>query len=90
MNIVNLKETLKQLHASLEATGNVDDELKQLLQVLDSDIRQLLDKEETQEPADSEGLADRAQFISAKFAAEHPQLEPVLRELGAILARMGI
>ncbi|MEO8408217.1 MAG: DUF4404 family protein [Oxalobacteraceae bacterium] len=33
---------------------------------------------------------ERSQAISAKFAAEHPQLEPVLRELGQILNRMGI
>lgn len=36
------------------------------------------------------GLAERTQEISAKFAAQHPTLEPALRELGRILSNMGI
>jgi hypothetical protein len=40
--------------------------------------------------SEEEILADRTQKISAKFAVEHPRLEPVLRELGAILQRIGI
>ena len=35
-------------------------------------------------------LVDRSQAISAQFAVRHPQLEPILRELGQILQRMGI
>ena len=89
MTAENLKESLKQLHANLEATGRVDPELKQLLQVLDKDIQQLLGKE-AQDATDASGLADRAQAISAKFAAEHPHVEPVLRDLGNILSSMGI
>ena len=36
------------------------------------------------------GLAERSQEITAKFAARHPRLEPALRELGTMLANMGI
>lgn len=36
------------------------------------------------------GLAERSQEITAKFAAEHPRLEPALRELGRLLSNMGI
>ena len=36
------------------------------------------------------GLAERSQEITAKFAAEHPRLEPALRELGRMLSNMGI
>jgi hypothetical protein len=45
-----------------------------------------------QEPEESTtyGLAERTQEISAKFAAQHPTLEPALRELGRILSNMGI
>ncbi|MDM5177901.1 DUF4404 family protein [Massilia sp. CCM 8695] len=44
------------------------------------------------EPADTTtyGLAERTQEITAKFAAEHPRLEPALRELGRMLSNMGI
>ena len=37
-----------------------------------------------------DGLSVRAQELAARFAAEHPRMEPVLRQLGNILANMGI
>jgi hypothetical protein len=89
MTAETLKESLKQLHASLETTGEIDPELRELLQVLDGDIQALLIKEE-QASSDAIDLAEQAQAISAKFAAEHPRIEPALRDLGNILASMGI
>jgi hypothetical protein len=89
MEINDLKVTLNKLHKELESTGNVDEELKQLLQILDRDIDLLLKKDE-HDPLDAVGLAERSQAISAKFAVEHPRIEPLLRQLGAILERIGI
>lgn len=89
MDTNDLKQSLIKLHANLETTENLDPELKEILQVLDKDIQVLLDKDETDDSIAGE-LVERSQAISAKFAAEHPQLEPVLRELGQILQRMGI
>ena len=91
-----LKESLQQLHSSIETDGPVDEELHGLLQKLDGDIQLLLAKRAAQEQlADLEdsttyGLAERSQELSAKFAVKHPKLEPALRELGEILANMGI
>lgn len=89
MEINDLKVTLNKLHKELESTGNVDNELKQLLQILDRDIDLLL-KKNGHDSLDAVGLAQRSQAISAKFAVEHPRIEPLLRELGAILERIGI
>lgn len=95
-NASNLKQHLKTLHADLASTGEVDAELKDLLRQLDGDIKTLLERR-LQEDAGHEatdsttyGLAERSQEITAKFAARHPRLEPALRELGNILASMGI
>ena len=95
-NASNLKQHLKTLHADLASTGEVDAELKDLLRQLDGDIKTLLERR-LQEDAGHEttdsttyGLAERSQEITAKFAAQHPRLEPALRELGNILASMGI
>lgn len=95
MSNEQLKSTLKELHRHLEsAGGSVDGELKNLLQVLDSDIHELLQKESPAEDtaADAEEgvLASRAQALAARFAAQHPQLEGALRQLGMTLERMGI
>ena len=102
----NLKSHLKSLHANLAQTGEVDDELKGLLHQLDGDIRQLLDKRAgeaaaatglplsaeglPQAESNTFGLAERTQELTARFAAEHPKLEPALRELGRMLSNMGI
>jgi hypothetical protein len=87
----NLKAHLKSLHADLERTGEVDEELHALLHQLDGDIRALLDKRpEADAGSTTYGLAERSQEITAKFAAQHPRLEPALRELGNILSSMGI
>ncbi|OBV40810.1 DUF4404 family protein [Janthinobacterium psychrotolerans] len=95
-----LKESLHQLRSNLESSGPVDEELQGLLHKLDGDIRLLLEKraaleaQEAQESQEAEsttyGLAERSQELSAKFAVKHPKLEPALRELGEILANMGI
>jgi Domain of unknown function (DUF4404) len=89
MNSDNLKDALKRLHANLESSGNVDSELKKLLQVLDSDIHLLIGKE-AQDSAAARGLVERVQFISTKFATRHPHIEPLLREVVDILTGMGI
>ena len=99
-NASNLKQHLKTLRANLASTGEVDAELTDLLQQLDGDIKTLLERRLQQDaavdadPDDLEtttyGLAERSQEITARFAATHPRLEPALRELGTILANMGI
>ena len=92
METEHLKKSLKSLHTHLEGTEQVDVELKQLLQVLNSDIQELLERAPHNEPEESTtfGLSERMQEITAQFAAKHPTLEPALRELGVILTNLGI
>ncbi len=95
-NASNLKQHLKTLHADLASTGEVDAELMDLLRQLDGDIKTLLERRLQEDAGLAEpdtityGLAERSQEITAKFAAKHPRLEPALRELGTMLANMGI
>ena len=81
-----LKDRLANLHERLAATDDVDPELRELLTVLDRDIHKLLEGDDAQ-PDD---LAGRAESAASRFAANHPQLEPILREIAAVLARAGI
>lgn len=88
----DLKAHLKALHASLASAEQVDEELRGLLSQLDADIRSLLEARAAAAPDESQtyGLAERAQELTAQFAARHPRLEPALRELGNMLANLGI
>jgi hypothetical protein len=75
------------------AGGDVDDETQDLLRQLDTDIKQVLERraaDEADADADAFGLSSRAQELTARFAVKHPRLEPALRELGNMLASMGI
>ena len=91
-----LQQRLQTLHSDIASTGEVDPELKALLHRLDGDIKTVLAQREAPGAAAPEpesttyGLAERSQELSAKFAAKHPHLEPALRELGNMLASMGI
>lgn len=85
-----LKSHLRTLHRHLEATGSVDDELEILLRQLDGDIKTVLERRADDPDANTYGLASRTQELTARFALRHPTLEPALRELGNILANMGI
>lgn len=88
-----LKSSLKTLQADLAHAGPVDAELEELLQNLDRDIQALLERNREEHPeggTTTYGLAERSQEISAKFAAEHPKLEPALREIGRMLSNIGV
>ncbi|MGK5080207.1 DUF4404 family protein [Janthinobacterium sp. HLX7-2] len=88
-----LKEALQELKSNLESSGPVDEELHGLLKKLDGDIKLVMEKRavlEQNAETTTYGLAERSQELSAKFAVKHPKLEPALRELGEILANMGI
>jgi len=90
MDRENLKDLLKQLHEGLNSTDQVDTELKTLLHELDADIQHLLSAEKTPDDPIFAGLTERSQALSAQFAAKHPRLEPVLRELGGMLEKIGV
>ncbi|MCX7219664.1 DUF4404 family protein [Undibacterium sp.] len=84
-----LKSLLKQLHEGLLNTEHVDDDVKSLLLNLNNDIHEVLNTDVPDDPIYS-ALSERSQALSARFAAQHPKLEPVLRELGGMLEKMGV
>lgn len=89
MDTQKVKQTLKQLHAELEAGGRPDPELRDILQTLAQDIHRALDQTATPAAGD-DTLEGRAREVSAKFAAQHPYLESTLRDLMDGLGKIGI
>ncbi|MFZ6813506.1 DUF4404 family protein [Undibacterium sp. Rencai35W] len=90
MDKQNLKDLLKQLHEGLQDADTVDVELRSLLEALDKDIVQVLSRDDTAGDPIFTALSERSQALSAQFAAQHPKLEPVLRELGGMLEKIGV
>ena len=85
-----LKQLLTQLHAELHGADSVDAELAALLGTLNQDIRQVLSNQQVPDDPVYAALSERTLSLSATFAAKHPKLEPVLRELASMLAKIGV
>jgi CHASE3 domain sensor protein len=85
-----LKQTIQRLHQQLEQEHKVDPEVRELLTVLDTDIHVLFAEEDASQPLQTEGLVEKAEALAARFAADHPRAEAMMRELVAALAKMGV
>ena len=86
----NLKHLLSQLHEGLHQSQEIDDEVKSLLQTLNQDIDTVLSHDDTPDDPIYAALGERAQELSANFAARHPHVEASLRELADMLGKMGV
>ena len=82
MSKERLNELLKELNRELHETGDLDAETREQLAQLNDDIERLT--------GDSQTALDRAKHIESRFAADHPVVERIARELADILAKMGI
>lgn len=89
MSSRDIKTTLAQLHDALEKTPQLDEDLRELLMEVDTDIHALLSSEEQGE-SEVDGLKERVESLAADFAARHPSTEVFFRELIDALGRMGI
>lgn len=83
-----LKHTLQRLHRELIDATDVDPELEALLATLDDDIHELLAEEAPE--IEVPGVMVSAESLAARFAADHPRAEALVRELIAALGRMGV
>lgn len=75
-----LKALLRELHEELHQVGEIDAETRKILADLNADI----------EDVASVSAAERARSLESRFAAEHPVLERIAREIADLLTKMGI
>ncbi|WP_058022258.1 DUF4404 family protein [Pseudohongiella spirulinae] len=80
-----VKTLLAQLQAELSKAEDLDEETLALAQQLDDDIDALLERQEPNSPE-----MDNAIALEARFAANHPVAERIVREIIATLGRIGI
>ncbi|MGC9162959.1 MAG: DUF4404 family protein [Thiomonas sp.] len=91
MSDTQIRQTLQRLHTVLQSQPELDPELKSLLQTLDRDIHAALENKPDQTAAQGKGdLAEQAQTLATRFAAEHPNIDLMLRELRTLLLGLGI
>ncbi|MDB5853804.1 MAG: hypothetical protein JWR22_1845 [Herminiimonas sp.] len=85
----NLNQKLEELRRELEKNPARDPELAKLVSSLNDDIGHAL-ASEGNKPEKIKGLSSQAQALSARFAAQHPDLEFALRNLANALENIGI
>lgn len=91
MSDTQIRDTLQRLHTVLQSQPTVDPELKSLLQTLEQDIQAALERQQTDaESAQNDDLAEQAQTLATRFAAEHPNIDLALRELRSLLLGLGL
>jgi len=82
----DLKTQLSTLHDQLSVLNQVDDETRQQLLVVLSDISRLLHPEAQQHLSPVEAVDS----IAARFDVDHPALSGAIRQLVDALAKAGI
>jgi hypothetical protein len=80
-----IKFLLEELNQELALADNLDEDTLELARQLEMKMEQLIERSE---PV-AAGL-ENAVALEARFAATHPVAESILRELIAVLGRMGI
>ena len=71
------QQLIAELNKELNSSGSLDAETRELLRRLTEDV-------------DPASALDRAQRLEAQFAASHPVVERIARELVDTLTKMGI
>lgn len=84
-----LKRTIKSVHQELSKSGELDEDLKELLRTLDKDIDRVLAKQPLADDED-ETMSERVEKMASRFSAEYPRLEMLLREVSDTLGKLGI
>jgi hypothetical protein len=80
-----IKFLLEELNQELALADNLDEDTLELARQLEMKMEQLIERSE---PV-AAGL-ENAVALEARFAATHPVAERIMRELIAVLGRMGI
>lgn len=86
MKISNLQELLGRLSRELQRAEDVDIDARRDLQELHSRALKL----QAHDQSEVDWLQNRVKEVESQFAAEHPTIARIARELADALAKMGI
>jgi len=86
MKMKNIRAVLAQLNSELQRAEDVDVEAREALRVVHSDV----DRLEQSRSTEIDWILDHVKALELRFAATHPALERLARELADAIAKMGI
>ena len=90
MDTQHLHARLQQLHKELQHIESVDSDERRALQQLVADIKEILEREETDATEEYGQLSERLKDNLARLEASHPTVTMLTGQVIDILAKMGI
>ena len=82
----NIKAVLAKLSEELQRAEGVDSDARESLEGIHRDAGQL----QAPDGTETEWVLERVNELESRFAATHPVLERIMRELADAIAKMGI
>jgi hypothetical protein len=82
----NIKKVLAKLTDELQQADDVDTDARESLENIHRDVEQLQGPDSTE----TEWVLERVNELESRFAATHPVLERIMRELADAIGKMGI
>ena len=86
MKMKEIQDIFARLNRELENADDVDAGAQEQMQDLNEQVNQL----QRTKRSDVEFLLDQAKALESRFAAEHPTLARIARELVDAVAKMGV
>ena len=86
MKINNIRDILAKLSRELQRAEDVDIDARQEMQ----ELHRHVDRLEQAEGTEVDTFLDQVKAFESRFAAEHPTVARVARELADAIAKMGI
>ena len=85
-----LQDLLRQLHSELGTVKSVDDATRELLQNLQTDIEDVMDRSLSSQEQRYPKLSQRLQNTLVELESQHPTTTSVIGQIAHILSQMGI
>ena len=89
MDHQKLRNDLQKLHVELRAINSVDEEEEKMLRLLESDIEELLARDDDNLKTD-QGSRQRFSEALAQVEASHPRVALLMRQVVDSLAYLGV
>ena len=90
MDKQQLDERLRELHSELRRINSVDENERQILQQLMSDIQEILEQGEYDQTYPYNRLDERIKNAIEQFGVSHPGITTLMGQIADMLSRIGI
>ena len=89
MDKQQLDERLKELHSELSRINSVDENERQILRQLMTDIQEILQQKGYNQPYPNQ-FEERLKYAIELFGVSHPRITSLMGQVADMLARIGI